>query len=394
MYCYDDMMMETSPSTTATLQFHNNIDYLQYIPSSTTTASSNNDLHYLQDNLMLTTFHKFLKSNPQYKYHDELLFHRLLNICWRRIYKNHNNLKEYNPLEINWDKNSDITWLYGPQLELIEKEKETIPRSCDFEMEVDNISNSSTSVNSTDEDNDDGRLDLFHDDLDNSSISSIESYCSTLEEEEEEEEEKEDHDNDCYYEGDEEDDYSNSNYITNSNCINKRQRKDNIIYHTTVIKVNRRHGSSSNIGGGGGGSRRRSTTSTNSSLLDDDDIDVVNAKAKQDEIMYSNYSGNQNHHHGHECLSKKSILKTKTQTQTNNYTTSTNNNNNNNSIDCYYQWVFHNNNSNNSKNEGGVRTNTNKQLKKKKVSFNHIVNTREIINGMSVDYDFLDHNCL
>ena len=54
-------------------------------------------------------------------------------------------------------------------------------------MEVDNISNSSTSVNSTDEDNDDGRLDLFHDDLDNSSISSIESYCSTLEEEEEEE---------------------------------------------------------------------------------------------------------------------------------------------------------------------------------------------------------------
>ena len=390
MYCYDDMMMETSPSTTATLQFHNNIDYLQYIPSSTTTASSNNDLHYLQDNLMLTTFHKFLKSNPQYKYHDELLFHRLLNICWRRIYKNHNNLKEYNPLEINWDKNSDITWLYGPQLELIEKEKETIPRSCDFEMEVDNISNSSTSVNSTDEDNDDGRLDLFHDDLDNSSISSIESYCSTLEEEEEE---KEDHDNDCYYEGDEEDDYSNSNYITNSNCINKRQRKDNITYHTTVIKVNRRHGSSSNIGGGGG-SRRRSTTSTNSSLLDDDDIDVVNAKAKQDEIMYSNYSGNQNHHHGHECLSKKSILKTKTQTQTNNYTTSTTNNNNNNSIDCYYQWVFHNNNSNNSKNEGGVRTNTNKQLKKKKVSFNHIVNTREIINGMSVDYDFLDHNCL
>lgn len=389
MYCYDDMMMETSPSTTATLQFHNNIDYLQYIPSSTTTASSNNDLHYLQDNLMLTTFHKFLKSNPQYKYHDELLFHRLLNICWRRIYKNHNNLKEYNPLEINWDKNSDITWLYGPQLELIEKEKETIPRSCDFEMEVDNISNSSTSVNSTDEDNDDGRLDLFHDDLDNSSISSIESYCSTLEEEEEE---KEDHDNDCYYEGDEEDDYSNSNYITNSNCINKRQRKDNITYHTTVIKVNRRHGSSSNIGGGGG-SRRRSTTSTNSSLLDDDDIDVVNAKAKQDEIMYSNYSGNQNHHHGHECLSKKSILKTKTQTQTNNYTTTTTTNNNN-SIDCYYQWVFHNNNSNNSKNEGGVRTNTNKQLKKKKVSFNHIVNTREIINGMSVDYDFLDHNCL
>lgn len=35
-----------------------------------------------------------------------------------------------------------------------------------------------------------------------------------------------------------------------------------------------------------------------------------------------------------------------------------------------------------------------KRTKTKKVSFNYIVNTREIINGMSVDYDFLDQDCL
>ena len=38
--------------------------------------------------------------------------------------------------------------------------------------------------------------------------------------------------------------------------------------------------------------------------------------------------------------------------------------------------------------------NVNNKNKKKKVSFNYIVNTREIINGMSVDYDFLDKDCL
>ncbi|CAK7900990.1 hypothetical protein CAAN1_11S00826 [[Candida] anglica] len=32
--------------------------------------------------------------------------------------------------------------------------------------------------------------------------------------------------------------------------------------------------------------------------------------------------------------------------------------------------------------------------KSKRVKFNHIVNSREIVNGMSFDYDFLDHHCL
>lgn len=35
-----------------------------------------------------------------------------------------------------------------------------------------------------------------------------------------------------------------------------------------------------------------------------------------------------------------------------------------------------------------------KRSKSKKVSFNYIINSREIINGMSVDYDFLDQDCL
>lgn len=35
-----------------------------------------------------------------------------------------------------------------------------------------------------------------------------------------------------------------------------------------------------------------------------------------------------------------------------------------------------------------------KTRKSKKVSFNYIINSREIINGRSVDYDFLDQDCL
>ena len=35
-----------------------------------------------------------------------------------------------------------------------------------------------------------------------------------------------------------------------------------------------------------------------------------------------------------------------------------------------------------------------KRRKDKKVSFNFIVNTREIVNGISFDYDFLDQGCL
>lgn len=40
---------------------------------------------------------------------------RLENVCWRRWYKNMRSLKELDPIQINWYKDQDITWLYGPK---------------------------------------------------------------------------------------------------------------------------------------------------------------------------------------------------------------------------------------------------------------------------------------
>lgn len=40
---------------------------------------------------------------------------RLENVCWRRWYKSIKSLGEIAPSEINWYKDQDITWLYGPK---------------------------------------------------------------------------------------------------------------------------------------------------------------------------------------------------------------------------------------------------------------------------------------
>ncbi|KAL6452888.1 REG1 Resistance to glucose repression protein 1 [Candida maltosa Xu316] len=230
MYFYDDMILGSSFTTT---KFHTNIDYLEYVPVS-------NSNHYLNNNNNLINFIKYINSNPEYKIHNNFLYQRLLNICWRRIYKNYQQLNEVNPLVINWDKNSDITWLFGPQIE--QPHINTQTEEQEQQLVVD-------------------------DEYDNISISSYDSFSSLDSE-----------------------DFPSS-------------------------------------------TRRRSTTSTNSSLLDSD----IN--------MSSDESDDGEHR-------RRSILRKKT---TNNHT------------------IKH---------------------KKKRVSFNYIVNTREIINGMSVDYDFLDKDCL
>lgn len=115
MYYYhslDDMVLGTSNNTSyINTEFTQNIDYLEYVPPSTTRT------HHLQDNTNLTNFIKYMNSNPDYVYHNKFLYMRLHNICWRRIFKNHKNIPELNPLAINWDKNSDITWLFGPKIE-------------------------------------------------------------------------------------------------------------------------------------------------------------------------------------------------------------------------------------------------------------------------------------
>lgn len=42
---------------------------------------------------------------------------RLENACWRRWYKQMRQLPEVSPSCINWKKDEDITWLYGPKFD-------------------------------------------------------------------------------------------------------------------------------------------------------------------------------------------------------------------------------------------------------------------------------------
>lgn len=111
--------------------------------------------------------HKSYTQNIDYLSQEEYLFDnfnlfkginnndiRIANICWRRIYKNLHDLKESNPWVINWDKLSDITWLYGPKF--------------DSEIQPIHMEINETAVNEDDEASD------YSDDLfDNSDASSM-----------------------------------------------------------------------------------------------------------------------------------------------------------------------------------------------------------------------------
>lgn len=124
MYCMDDSVIGSYLTT----KFNSNIDYLEYVPEQQQHHHNYNKSchysinhtdstpHYLSDNQNLTNFIKYINANPDFKNHNQFYYQRLSNICWRRIYKNHCNLKTINPFTINWDKNSDITWLYAPKL--------------------------------------------------------------------------------------------------------------------------------------------------------------------------------------------------------------------------------------------------------------------------------------
>ncbi|RLV90248.1 hypothetical protein JA1_004695 [Spathaspora sp. JA1] len=180
-----------------------------------------------------------MNNNREYKVDNIFLYQRLTNICWRRLYKNFQNLPEINPFMINWDKNSDVTWLFGPKIESEEEQ-----------VEQKHIKPQQTNS-------------LYSCEENNLSVSSFVSDTSV---------------ESCY--SDEE-----------------------------IL-------------------RKNSTVSTSSSYYDEEEEKDYNWNLKS--ILKKS--------------SSESLLETVNQ--------------------------------------------------KKKVSFNYIVNTREIINGMSVDYDFLDHDCL
>lgn len=74
------------------VEVHANVDYLD------------NDNAYNRNTLRLLKCHRVTSDA------------RIKNVCWRRSLKNLHHLLEINPFEINWDKQLDITWLYGPEM--------------------------------------------------------------------------------------------------------------------------------------------------------------------------------------------------------------------------------------------------------------------------------------
>lgn len=206
MYCMDDSVIGSYPTTT----FNSNIDYLEYVPEtqqihhchntttnnnihfnhhSNNTSLSYTSQHYLSDNQNLANFIKYINANPEFKQYNQFHYHRLHNICWRRIYKNHHNLKTINPFTINWDKNSDITWLYAPKLsppKEEEKEEEKLLSTgleCNKKVSAfgsmlsgndDEGEDTSVEEDLQDSDNDDD------DDDDNMSVSSIDSNSTNF----------------------------------------------------------------------------------------------------------------------------------------------------------------------------------------------------------------------
>lgn len=89
------------------LAFHENIDYMSPVAIDDYHLyqcwRQNNSLSIKshQDDICLIIPSTILK--------------RLENVCWRRWCKNMRSLKELDPIAINWYKDQDITWLYGPK---------------------------------------------------------------------------------------------------------------------------------------------------------------------------------------------------------------------------------------------------------------------------------------
>lgn len=83
------------------VEVHANVDYLD------------NDNRYNHNTLRLLRCHRVTRDA------------RIRNVCWRRSLKNLHHLSEINPFEINWDKQLDITWLYGPEMPDTTTEQQT-----------------------------------------------------------------------------------------------------------------------------------------------------------------------------------------------------------------------------------------------------------------------------
>ncbi|EAZ63012.2 predicted protein [Scheffersomyces stipitis CBS 6054] len=269
IYAHDDLAVATT--TASDLHQHNeNVDYLEYVPASACD-------HYLQDNSNLANYLKFARNVVSSSESAYVTKERIANICWRRIYKNLHSLAEINPYYINWDKNSDITWLYGPKFD----------RSF-----ADTVSNTNQEYALT-EDNLNMKLNCEEEDDGYYSSSSESSEVSSISFNDVEERDDDVSSVDSGYMGD---------YQCTSSIPSELSLRKNSV----------------------------ASTASSSTYYDEDNNDY---------------------------MSLKSILKK--------------------DAEAYYKSMK-----------------MMKRRKDKKVSFNFIVNTREIVNGISFDYDFLDQGCL
>lgn len=87
-----------------------------YIPSH---RSFQHNIDYMTGQIEIDQLHRCWKDNKNSNDDISLIIpstisKRLENICWRRMYKSIRNLPSVDPLLINWHKEEDITWLYGP----------------------------------------------------------------------------------------------------------------------------------------------------------------------------------------------------------------------------------------------------------------------------------------
>lgn len=97
MNCFDDLFISNNYEQ---YNFKENIDYLS------------NDIHISNECLV--------KCYKQLKFDISVIIPstqsiRLKNIVWRRLNKNLGGLKEIDPTIINWYKDYDINWCYGPK---------------------------------------------------------------------------------------------------------------------------------------------------------------------------------------------------------------------------------------------------------------------------------------
>ncbi|CUM47894.1 unnamed protein product [Debaryomyces fabryi] len=105
-FCYDDL---TNYKTTNAPTFTQNIDYMsdlsinEYSLHQCWKRNNSISVRSQQDDISCVI--------------PSTVSRRLENTCWRRWYKQMKRLPEVSPSCINWKKDEDITWLYGPKFD-------------------------------------------------------------------------------------------------------------------------------------------------------------------------------------------------------------------------------------------------------------------------------------